>query len=202
MNNLGIAYTDRPISMQAYVKGIIKPGGNALIVAKLRKWNTTTHVRDNIGMAVYNMDNSIANYTQISVPFNYSSNNTPDTLEIMIMAGNGGPGALVMPGNEFFVDDISFTFPTNGINELGKDKPNITFYPNPSSSEISIQTKTFFENATLTVYNSFGQQVKQIKNISGQRVTLHRDNLPSGMYFIRITQENKIISVEKVEITD
>jgi hypothetical protein len=29
--------------------------------------------------------------------------------------------------------------------------------------------------------------VKQIKNISSQSITLQRDNLPSGLYFIRLT---------------
>ena len=57
-------------------------------------------------------------------------------------------------------------------------------------------------NATLTVYNSFGQAVAQIKNISEQAITLHRDNLASGLYFIRLTEENKTISVDKLVITD
>jgi len=52
------------------------------------------------------------------------------------------------------------------------------------------------------VYNSYGQTVKQIKNISGQTFTLHRDNLQSGLYFLQLTQVNKIIATEKLVITD
>jgi hypothetical protein len=40
-----------------------------------------------------------------------------------------------------------------------------------------------------------------VKNISGQTVSLSRDNLPSGVYFIRLTEEKKIIAVEKLIIT-
>ncbi|QLH30392.1 MAG: T9SS type A sorting domain-containing protein [Candidatus Parvibacillus calidus] len=54
----------------------------------------------------------------------------------------------------------------------------------------------------MIVYNLQGQQVKQIKNISGQTVTLRRDNLPAGLYVIHLTQDNKTITTDKLIITD
>ncbi|MBI4931610.1 MAG: T9SS type A sorting domain-containing protein [Bacteroidetes bacterium] len=75
-------------------------------------------------------------------------------------------------------------------------------YPNPFSNKSTMQTDNFLKCATLTFYSSFGQPVKQIKNISEQTVTLHRDNLPSGLYFIRLTQDNKVIAADKLVITD
>ena len=74
--------------------------------------------------------------------------------------------------------------------------------PNPFILETTLQTDKIFKDATLTVYNSFGQQVKQIKNISGQTITLYRDNLPFGLYFIRLTQDNQVITTDKLVITD
>jgi hypothetical protein len=59
-----------------------------------------------------------------------------------------------------------------------------------------------FSCATLTIYNSYGQNLKQVKSISGQAISLNRDNLPSGLYFISLSEENKIIAVEKLIITD
>jgi len=59
--------------------------------------------------------------------------------------------------------------------------------PNPFCSQTVLQSDNPFHNATLTVYNCFGQQVKQINNINGQSVTLMRDNLPSGLYFIALS---------------
>ena len=44
--------------------------------------------------------------------------------------------------------------------------------------------------------------VKQIKNISGQTVVLSRDNLASGLYFVRLTENNKTLAVDKFVITD
>ncbi len=75
-------------------------------------------------------------------------------------------------------------------------------YPNPFSTKTILQTDIFFKDASLTVYNSFGQQVKQITNISGQTITLYRDDLPSGIYFILLMQNNKIFTTEKLIITD
>jgi len=91
---------------------------------------------------------------------------------------------------------------TVGINENNTADNFVNIYPNPFSSQTTLQTDNLFKNATLTVYNSYGQTVKQIKNISGQTITLFRDNIPSGLYFLRLTQDNKTFSADKLIITD
>ena len=88
------------------------------------------------------------------------------------------------------------------IQAIPIDDEYVCVYPNPFSTQTTLQTSKIFTDATLTVYNSFGQQVKQIKNISGQTITLHLDTLPSGLYFTRLTQGNKIIARNKFVITD
>lgn len=93
------------------------------------------------------------------------------------------------------------TCQTVGLNDIISND-QIKIYPNPFSTQTTLQTDNFFHNAILTVYNSFGQTVKQIKNISGRAVILSRDNLPSGLYFVRLTEENKTIAVDKLVITD
>ena len=87
-----------------------------------------------------------------------------------------------------------------GINEY-QYSFSFTIFPNPFSAETTLQTNNLLKNATLTVYNCFGQTVAQIKNISGQTVTLSRDNLASGLYFLRLTEENNIYT-DKLVITD
>jgi hypothetical protein len=117
--------------------------------------------------------------------------------------------SVVPPTSDFSVsltcgsegcDTIPFSL-TSGIlsNELSH---SIYIYPNPFSSSTSLQTEHFLHNATLTIYNSFGQIVKHIKNTSGQTINLHRDNLPSGLYFIWLIQDSKVIATNKFVITD
>ena len=75
-------------------------------------------------------------------------------------------------------------------------------FPNPFSTQTTLQTDILLHNATFTVYNCFGQTVREITNISGNTATFFRDNLPSGLYFIRLTQDNKQIETKKLIITD
>ena len=91
--------------------------------------------------------------------------------------------------------------PPIGIEEnFVKDAVNV--YPNPFSCSTTLLTDNLIKNATLTVYNLQGQAVKEINNISGQTIILFRDNLASGLYFIRLTQDNKVIATDKLVITD
>ena len=78
----------------------------------------------------------------------------------------------------------------------------IKIYPNPFFTQTVLQADNPLKNATLTVYDCIGQSVKQINNISGKTVTLFRDNLPSGLYFVRLTEDNNILTVKKLVITD
>lgn len=73
---------------------------------------------------------------------------------------------------------------------------------NPFSTETTLSSISNLKYSTLTVYNSSGQQAKQMQNISGQTITLYRDNLPSGLYFIRLTRDNKVIMTGKLVITE
>jgi len=78
----------------------------------------------------------------------------------------------------------------------------LTFYPNPFSFSTTLETSILLKHATLIVYNLHGQNVKQINNISGQSISLYRDNLPIGIYFIRLIDENKKYYAGKIVITD
>jgi hypothetical protein len=75
-------------------------------------------------------------------------------------------------------------------------------FPNPFSTQTTLQTDNLLHNVSLTVYNCFGQTVKEIKNVSGHTFTLFRDNLTSGLYFIRLTEDGKVITADKIVITD
>jgi hypothetical protein len=77
----------------------------------------------------------------------------------------------------------------------------LDIYPNPFSVQTTFHTSENLTGAILTVYNS-GKIVKQIKNISGQTFTFQRENLSSGLYFISLSQNGKIVASDKLLITD
>ena len=98
------------------------------------------------------------------------------------------------------------TFPcdyrlTTGINEI-ENYSRLSISPNPFSAQTVLQTDNLLKNATLSIVNCFGQTVSHIKNISVQTIVFSRDNLASGLYFVRLTEENKTIAVDKLVIAD
>jgi hypothetical protein len=117
---------------------------------------------------------------------------------------------LLAISSSFTIKDYAYESTPNACIQAGKTNvgsnensiKKISVFPIPFISSTTIKTIDDLKNATLTIYNSFGKAIKQIKNISGKTISLSRDNLPSGIYFIRITEENKIIAVEKLIITD
>jgi len=92
------------------------------------------------------------------------------------------------------------TNPTSISNLAGEYK--VSIFPNPFSTETILKADDFFTNGTLTAYSVGGQKVKEIKNISGQKYIFNRENLSSGIYFLHITQSDKVFPVFKLIVTD
>ena len=90
---------------------------------------------------------------------------------------------------------------TIGIENLNQSQLIFAF-PNPFSSQTTLRSNRYFKDATLKVCNIFGQTVNQIDNLTGQTTIIQRDNLPSGLYFIQIIVDNKIVTTNKVIIAD
>lgn len=97
---------------------------------------------------------------------------------------------------DYLINDVCLT----SIQDLFNNS-SVNIFPNPFYLETTIQTNTFFQNSTLTLLNSFGQTVKQLYNVSGQQIILFRDDLPSGLYFLRLTEGyNSNFSISKLVI--
>jgi hypothetical protein len=82
----------------------------------------------------------------------------------------------------------------------GGNKVNI--YPNPFSSYATIQLSNPVTHANLSLFNATGEVVREIQNISGQEIILAREDLPEGVYFIRLTQGEKVITTGNLIITN
>jgi hypothetical protein len=118
---------------------------------------------------------------------------------------------LLATSTSFTIKDYAYESTPNACIQSGQTSLGLnenttrnifSIFPNPFNSSTTIQINGNLKNATLTICNSYGQTVKQINNIPGQTVSLSSDNLSNGLYFIRLTEENKIIAVDKLIITD
>ncbi len=72
--------------------------------------------------------------------------------------------------------------------------------PNPATSYTTISTSFELKKATINIYNSTGQLIRQLKNFSGQSVILDCDHLDQGFYFIQLEMNNKLIDERKMLI--
>lgn len=116
-----------------------------------------------------------------------------------------------LASSSFTIKDYAYESSPNNCIQAGQTNLSVgenlsqhkfTIAPNPMTTSSTIYSPIVLNNATMTIYNTTGQPVKQIKNISGSNFYFSRSNLPSGFYFIQLTNENKINLIEKLLIED
>ncbi|MBC8486943.1 MAG: T9SS type A sorting domain-containing protein [Bacteroidetes bacterium] len=86
--------------------------------------------------------------------------------------------ALYIEGNPSFVD------------ELKQCTSNLKIYPNPFSSETSINfSNPNNSNYKLSIFNISGNKVFEMDNIKSDKIEFKRGNLPEGVYMIELKGE-------------
>ena len=100
--------------------------------------------------------------------------------------------SLISLGNQ----DI-FVAKSSEITGMGEIKPQqfILLFPNPFSTQatLTFQGIKNEHNKTLSVYNLLGQEVQNIFVGKDKEVIIHRNNLPSGMYFYKLMDDSKSV---------
>lgn len=86
---------------------------------------------------------------------------------------------------------------STGVNELLLQNFDIGIFPNPFTSSaiiyLSENIPTSTEKFQLTIFDLVGQKVKEVQ-VNEKQTTLYRDNLPDGIYFYRLKEENLVIT--------
>lgn len=204
----GMPISNRPEKLLGYYKfdmvnSINGQPDSALAEVYLFKYNAQLGQRDTIGFGKLHLGEQTV-YTSFEIQIEYLSPSTPDTVSIYFRSSvnqwtncneDGGGNC-----NYLYIDDLSFTAPS-GIEYPVTDN-NLFIYPNPFSTMTTLRVIDSFKDATLSVYNSLGREVKQFKNISTQTIYLHRDDLPAGLYIIRHVRDDKITNNHKLVITE
>jgi hypothetical protein len=161
-----------------------------LNVISVNRDKQNTHILQVNGIAGYNLTNS-----RLLTATGLASDTIIENTVSADINGN-----FTMPPMSVLL--LEYTNTPLGMHNLANENNQIIIYPNPFSTQTVLRTDDIFKNATVTIYNIYGQTVKQINNISGQEIILHRDNLSSGLYFVRLTEDNKVITADKLVIAD
>lgn len=118
----------------------------------------------------------------------------------------------VIPGStSFTIKDYAYESSPNTCIQAGQtitgtheffNSPVFSVFPNPATSSITIQSARELHNASLSLYNASGQLLRQVQGISGQGVSISREELPNGLYLIRLSEDHQTIAVQSIVFRD
>ena len=118
---------------------------------------------------------------------------------------SGGQMGLIDPSGVYYpgFDQVFKTFVSASVGTVAIDHDyfDLKIYQDPYAAMTVLSTANPLTNATLVLSNLQGRTVDQIKNISGQRFTLPNKSMPSGIYLLRLTQDNRVLAIQKLVIT-
>lgn len=97
------------------------------------------------------------------------------------------------------IEEFACNIFSTGIEQPDKSLAT-SIFPNPFSDKAVLQFNRFVNDASLEVYNSKGQQVKKVVNVSGNKVDLYRDNLSPGLYFMVLSFPDNTVFTGKLII--
>ena len=86
--------------------------------------------------------------------------------------------------SEFIKSNLEYINPNLGINDLSYLEESISLFPNPTSSQVQINTSNDIDIIRVELYNVLGQQI----NIA-TKSTIEMSYLPSGLYYLQISTD-------------
>jgi len=185
----GVPFTQTPLFFSGVFKHeTVSPNDSMLIVCQLTKWDPITNTQTIVGAAFeYNFGTTVSNWTNFSLPIQYQSADTPDSLSIII-ASIGEDGAAVS------VDNLAFSTTGIGVSNIQLTEKSITMFPNPASSQtlldLSAIEDQFAQGVKIEVIDLTGRTVETHLNVRNRFFQLNTSNLESGKYLVRISNSN------------
>jgi hypothetical protein len=143
------------------------------------------------------MYDEVAHDIAISGDYLYITGETQSYGNGQISGDHKADGLLLkINGRKMLVPDSTM----NHVNENVKDDPEIHTFPNPFVLQTTFRSDHCFNDLSLTLFNASGQKVKHIEHLSGQTITLNRNGLPPGVYFLFLTEGRKTYLPLKIMI--
>jgi hypothetical protein len=103
---------------------------------------------------------------------------------------------LIYQNNQYQTCDTTFS-ETLGINTINENYYRV--YPNPFYEQTIIEfNNKRNEKYSLTLWNSFGQIMQTIENITTDKIKVERNNLTSGLYFFRLHNDKNFDIIGKL----
>ncbi|MCH8902491.1 MAG: DUF2341 domain-containing protein [Bacteroidetes bacterium] len=154
------------------------------------------------------------NYTKSGLAYIFSDNSI-NVIEYLWDFGDGKTDSIANPShtydsigsytvcltviNNCLADSVckQITVVNSSIHEEMKQH-NITVYPNPFKDQATLlfsYNPHSFKQLSLLIFDVFGREMRRIENFEINYLLIRRDNLPAGMYFIKLIHESQVLSI-------
>ena len=188
---IGKPFTQKPQTLSGCYKYVPVNGDSAALVSILTKWNSQTNSRDTIASAGGITAQPQANYTNFTYTYEYFSQETPDSIQIVFTSSADGANNNGQVGSALWVDNVELSI-LNGISIPLMPEVAVTCYPNPAVDNVTINLENIEGKSTLNLYSAGGKQILTKQVLKGFN-TLSLAGLPCGIYSYTITQNNQTL---------
>jgi len=180
----GIPFTDRPPALTGSYKNFPAQGDSTMVVVFLTRYMGTKGKRDTLGIGAMFSKQTVENWTNFAVPINYYSDDTPDTMNIVVVSSN-----MIQPNKDskMYIDNLAFDY-SFGIGETNPDLATSVF-PNPANNELSMSFDRELD-ASLSIFSNEGQ-VLYTARVRGNEHHIDVSDFASGTYYFAIFEKNR-----------
>jgi hypothetical protein len=173
----GTSFTARPDSLVGWVKCNSVNGDTSGIALQLTKWDAIALTQEQLGFGSFITTSTSTSFYRFSVPIEYVSENTPDSLSVIVISSLGA-GQI---GSAIWVDDLYLIYNTSSsVGELNGTSFDV--FPNPVNDELSISSKTVDK---MEVYSTTGILIDHIVIDAGLIYTYDTKKLANGLYLVK-----------------
>jgi hypothetical protein len=121
-------------------------------------------------------DSAISNILSTSLTM------TPALGAYRVSISNGGFGC----------DSLAFAT-TMSVSDIPQQQ-SLKIYPNPFSESATVVLDASLGEQDVLIFNSLGQPVRQLKSRGASMITIERDGLAAGMYFVRVMRGASVVA--------
>lgn len=78
----------------------------------------------------------------------------------------------------------------------------LTISPNPFRGQTVIHSSLTMQDASIELYNLYGQKVRSINHLKGNTFTCYQNELACGMYLIELREKKNVVAREKIIVSE
>jgi len=151
---------------------------------------------DTIAFSQSNIFEETDEYIEFNLPINYVSDSLPSFVSIVFSSGKKNNCTLssCTPGTTLWVDDVSVSGGTVGLEHIETIDQEFQLYPNPSYHSFRLISKSAVQIKNVSINDYLGRELKDWLGFQEEFIV---SDLPSGTYFIQI-QTTKGLAVKKL----